>query len=66
MWSAWLDMGQRQRKFVLLFYLNRGSRTKTVQVRFGDPNDDLTWIDHTRLEALRLTATLVKYYYLDL
>lgn len=37
--------------------------TKIWKVGFGDPNDDLTGIDHTRLEALQLTATLVKYHY---
>jgi len=36
--------------------------TKIWKVGFGDPNDDLG-IDHTRLEALQLTATLVKYHY---
>ena len=33
------------------------------KVGFGGPNHDLTGTDHTRLEALQLTATLVKYHY---
>jgi hypothetical protein len=37
--------------------------SKIWKVGFGDPNDDLTGIDHTRLEALQLTATLVKYHH---
>ncbi|KAH8591872.1 hypothetical protein B0O99DRAFT_690168 [Bisporella sp. PMI_857] len=37
--------------------------TNIWKVSFGDPNDDLTGIDHTRLEALQLTATLVKYHH---
>ncbi|KAH8587649.1 hypothetical protein B0O99DRAFT_733099 [Bisporella sp. PMI_857] len=39
--------------------------TKIWKVSLGDPNDDLTQpgIDHTRMEALQLTAMLVKYHH---
>ena len=39
--------------------------TKIWKVGIGDPNDDLsqTWIDHTRMEVLQLSAMLVKYHH---